>query len=536
MTPRREQHAVRMLVLWCPDWPVVAACSAAGVPADRPAAVFEANRVRACSATARCHGVRRGMRRRPAQSRCPEIAVLDWDQGRDARLFEPVVAAVEELVVGVEVVRPGVVAVPVSGAASYFGGETELVEPLVEHVSATTGVECQIGIADGLFAAQLAAHREMVVERGRTADFLAPLRIAELDQPDVDRAELVGLLRRLGLHTLGAFAALHERDVATRFGSAGRLAHRLSRGVDERPPDRRTPPPELTVVEEFDPALDRVDAAAFAARTAAEKFHNGLSERGLACTVLRIEALTEEAEHFTRTWRCGEPLTPHAVADRVRWQFEGWLHAAAGTTPTAGVRQLRLEPQETVGGASLQLGLWQAGPEDDHTPEADNASRSLVRVQGLLGPDAVCTTVFDGGRAPGERVRLVPWGEQRVAAESANAPWPGRLPAPSPATVFEQPPHACVTDSTDTELAMTARHRLTAAPYRVAVGKEPARWVRMWAGPWPVDARWWEPHGKGALARIQVVLSADTETSETALLLRWEAHRSPQWLVEGVYD
>src|SRR5699024_10059803 len=90
MTPRREQHAVRMLVLWCPDWPVVAACSAAGVPADRPAAVFEANRVRACSATARCHGVRRGMRRRPAQSRCPEIAVLDWDQGRDARLFEPV--------------------------------------------------------------------------------------------------------------------------------------------------------------------------------------------------------------------------------------------------------------------------------------------------------------------------------------------------------------------------------------------------------------------------------------------------------------
>src|SRR5699024_6157675 len=106
----------------------------------------------------------------------------------------------------------------------------------------------------------------------------------------------------------------------------------------------------------------------------------------------------------------------------------------------------------------------------------------------------------------------------------------------SPATVFEQPPRASVTDSTGTELAVTARHRLTAAPCHVAVWDEPGRWVRMWAGPWPVGARWWDPHGKGALVRIQIVLSADMETSETALLLRWEASKSPQWLVEGVYD
>src|SRR5699024_6808306 len=123
-----------------------------------------------------------------------------------------------------------------------------------------------------------------------------------------------------------------------------------------------------------------------------------------------------------------------------------------------------------------------------------------------------------------------------VRADSVGAPWQGRLPAPSPATVFEQPPRASVTDSTGTELAVTARHRLTAAPCHVAVWDEPGRWVRMWAGPWPVGARWWDPHGKGALVRIQIVLSADMETSETALLLRWEASKSPQWLVEGVYD
>jgi protein ImuB len=96
---------VRMLVLWCPDWPAVAAGAAEGVPAHLPAAVFSANRVVACTAVARANGVRRGMRRREAQSKCPELAVFGEDDGRDARLFEPVAAAVEGLVVGVEVVR-----------------------------------------------------------------------------------------------------------------------------------------------------------------------------------------------------------------------------------------------------------------------------------------------------------------------------------------------------------------------------------------------------------------------------------------------
>ncbi|MEV6879744.1 DNA polymerase Y family protein, partial [Amycolatopsis sp. NPDC051128] len=115
-----------MLVLWCPDWPVVAAAAVAGVPVTQPAAVFFANRVVVGNAVARRDGVRRGMRRREAQSRCPDIAVFDADDGRDARLFEAVARAVEALVVGVEVVRPGLVAVPVAGAAAYFGGEHAL--------------------------------------------------------------------------------------------------------------------------------------------------------------------------------------------------------------------------------------------------------------------------------------------------------------------------------------------------------------------------------------------------------------------------
>ncbi|WP_142001911.1 DNA polymerase Y family protein [Amycolatopsis cihanbeyliensis] len=536
-----------MLVLWCPDWPVTAAALAAGVPAHLPAAVFAANRVVACSAVARASGVRRGMRRRDAQSRCPELVVFGEDAGRDARMFEPVAATVEELTVGVEVVRPGLVAVPVRGAATYFGGENELVELLLDHVSVHAGMECQVGIADGLFAAVLAAHRCLLVEAGTAARFLAPLGITELDQPGSDRGELVDLLRRLGLRTLGAFAGLTERDVATRFGTAGVLAHRLARGRSERPPHRRRPPPELAVTESFDPVLDRIDAAAFTAKTLAERFHTGLAAHGLACTRLGIHATTERGEQLTRVWRCAEPLTPQGIADRIRWQFEGWLRAGEGDRPTAGVSQLRLEPEETVTGRSLQFGLWQGssagsalgGLGGEQAPATERAGRALLRVQGLLGPEGVVTAVLDGGRDPAERVRLIPWGDDRAVAGDRQAPWPGRLPPPSPATVFARPVRAVVTDSLGTEVDITERHRITATPHRVALGTGPARRVRDWAGPWPVAAQWWDPHGRGALARVQVLLE-EADQSEVALLLVWQGNdptqNRPLWIVEGMYD
>src|SRR5947209_8775384 len=109
---------VRTLVVWCPDWPVVTA----GL-ADQPAAVVEAGRVVACSAAARAEGVRRGLRRRQAEACCSGLVVVAADEGRDARAFEPVAAAVEAFVPAVEIVRPGVCALATRGPSRYFGGD-----------------------------------------------------------------------------------------------------------------------------------------------------------------------------------------------------------------------------------------------------------------------------------------------------------------------------------------------------------------------------------------------------------------------------
>ena len=203
----------------------------------------------------------------------PRAGVLAPDADRDARAFEPVSPRSRSWPPGWRSSGRGWCAGG-AGAGGYFGGEQAAAERLVDQVAARTGVECQVGLADGLFAAVLAARRGLAVAPGDTPAFLAPLGVEELDrEPDIDRSELVDLLRRLGLRTLGAFAALPRRT--SRPGSAPmpcsppagpRAGFRARRCVAARPE-------ELTVEIELDPPVDRVDAAAFAARGLAERLH-----------------------------------------------------------------------------------------------------------------------------------------------------------------------------------------------------------------------------------------------------------------------
>ena len=268
------------------------------MPATEPVAVLHANRVVACSERARAEGVRRGLRRREAQGRCPQLTVVEHDPGRDARAFEPVVAAVEEVAAGVEVVRPGACALAARGPSRYLGGEEAAAERIVEHVAQSCAVESQVGIADGVFAAGLAARDGRIVPPGGTPEFLADLPVEALGRP-----ALADLLRRLGVRTLGGFAALPAGDVLARFGFDGALAHRLAAGQDHRPLAVRQPPADLTVTSDHDEPIDRVDAAAFAARALAEQLHERLAAYGLACTRLGIEAVTAHGQELHRVWR-----------------------------------------------------------------------------------------------------------------------------------------------------------------------------------------------------------------------------------------
>jgi len=227
----------------------------------------------------------KGKLRRDAQRACPDLRVLADDPQRDGREFCRVLTAITDLVPRVEVVQPGLLAFPAAGPARYHGSEQVLAERVVDTAATAGGGECWVGIADGLFAAALAARRGILVPPGLTPAFLAEHPVGVLGRP-----ELADLLQRLGLRTLGAFASLPPGDVLDRFGADGAHAHRLARGLDERPVAPGRPLPELAVATELDPPLVSVDAAAFAVRPLAEELYRRLSRHGLVCTVLSIEA------------------------------------------------------------------------------------------------------------------------------------------------------------------------------------------------------------------------------------------------------
>src|ERR1035438_7662658 len=170
---------------------------------------------------------------------CPQLCGPDAGP-QAARWFERVITTVTGFCPDVEVAEPGVCAFGARGPARYFGGEAVLAAKIITAV-AELGVESRIGVADGMFAARLAARQAspaspaLVIPAGGTAGFLAAQLVTVLADQGLADQDLAGLLKRLGLGTLGDLAALPAGDVASRFGAAGETAHRLARGLDSPP-------------------------------------------------------------------------------------------------------------------------------------------------------------------------------------------------------------------------------------------------------------------------------------------------------------
>ncbi len=356
---------------------------------------------------------------------CPTL-VEEGERGDEVRVFARVLDVLEGFCPWVGAARQGVATMPARGPARFFGGEEAFVAMLAKAVAETLGSAeaVRVGVADGLFGALLAARAEMVVAPGDTAAFLAPWSTAVLRRPD-----LAVTLQRLGIRTLGQFAALGPAHVSARFGADAAACHRVARGEEG----------ELA----------------------------GLREPGVARRLATVRGDAAEG-----------PLQP------------GFF----GGTSTADVR----------------------------------AARAFARVQRRLGVDAVLVGRLCGGWGPAERGSLVPWGgrDHDTGATGGDAPWPGRLPAPSPVVVLVDPPVVTVLDVSGEPVGVTGRGLLTGPPERCSVDGGPWREVNAWAGPWPVTERWWSARRRRA--RLQVVLGGDL-----ACLLVAERET---WWMEALYD
>lgn len=449
--------------------------------------------------------------------RCPEVCAAAPEDRDAARAFERVVAAVTDLCPLVEVTEPGVCAFAARGPARYFGGETIVARKIIA-AARDIGVACRVGVAEGLRAAQLAAMSAgqepeltgqgpeiTVVPPGGTREFLAGLDVSVLDG-----ADLAQLLRRLGVRTLGDLAALPATDVASRFGAIGEAAHRLARGADERPLAASPPAEDLSVVAEFDPPQTLAEPLVFAGKTLAEELFQTLNRKGLTCARVMVQARWADGRESSRLWRHDGLLTTVQLADRVRWQLDGWQAGAPAVSDVVGrgadeeygggVTLLRLAPDQVVRAGGLQLALW------GEAVITDRVARAAMRLQAMLGHEAVLRPLPSGGRNAADHVTQTPLWDKEEPKFPVDQPWPGRIPGPAPAVVYQGRARAATVTGDDGRIVtVSGRCAVSAPPATLTVEGEPPRAITGWTGPWPLTERWWDDEASSRKARFQFV-------------------------------
>ncbi|UJA20070.1 hypothetical protein HJD18_07475 [Thermoleophilia bacterium SCSIO 60948] len=193
------------------------------------------------SAAAEAYGVRPGIGLSEALARCPSLELVTPDPDRAEERWEVAVRRLEEIGAEVEAERPGEAFFSVGALVGLYGGPA----PALARAGRALGTAARLGAGPTRLCAQAAARRARArraapIVAGRDAErFVAELPITALRDRLPDRwqaASLPETLERLGIGSIGEFAALPAAAIADRFGEPGLRALRIARG--EEPPLR----------------------------------------------------------------------------------------------------------------------------------------------------------------------------------------------------------------------------------------------------------------------------------------------------------
>lgn len=208
-------------------------------------------RIGQVSQAAQAQGVASGMVLGEALARCPKLRLVAPDPVGAAKAWERTVSSLEGIGASVFAPQAGTALFEADGLLRLHCGMRGVVEATAKAVREPV----RIGAAASSFAARQAAasariRKARVVGGGEQGarEFLAPLSVASL-LADERAGMIVPTLARLGINTLGRFAALSPATISDRFGRVGIEARELALGRGPRLIPR-TPP--LQLAEEID--------------------------------------------------------------------------------------------------------------------------------------------------------------------------------------------------------------------------------------------------------------------------------------------
>ena len=216
-----------------------------------------------------------------------------------------------------------------------------------------------------------------------------------------------------------------------RFGWPGLLAHRLARGLDDRPIQARPADEDAGVEAEIDPPAERIETVAFAARALADDMVGRLARDGLDCVSVGIEAESDSGHASRRRWRHELPLRrrgrrrPGALAARglvpVTRSSDGPSNAHPDHAPSGGARRRpstrnvgREEPRRRASRPGAGPGAGPPGPRSRDRPppvqrppprrhRPPGAAARSRRQQALPRPRPLCDLQEQTGKSSQDR-------------------------------------------------------------------------------------------------------------------------------------
>jgi protein ImuB len=433
-----------------------------------------------------------GMPLREAESHWPDVSYRADAPAEYAQAIEPVLELLAELSPTVEwSADPAggtaaarheptaryAVFLDGTGLVGLYGSEARLGRLIVRELWERTGHRARIGIADGRYAALLAALRGdltpptplsgsgegtiCIVPAGGDAQFLAPLPVLLLPLPPEARERLAAL----GARTLLDFSRLPANALRHRFGPEGITARMLAAGHDEGPLRPRVTPLQLHDTLELEWVETSLDRLLFLLKHLADRLSVRLGHHGLGCGRLRIIWLLDEAGLSTgdeflepdadpgttppgppaedgtvvSVVRLAEPAGSGAsLLEHLRWHAEGMKpdrFRDPRTGQMRGVRGILVEAEELAQLGGRQLALF---PGEDgraaHPERLLAAERALARLQARWGEDAVQQAELVASRRPEHAFR---WRETAIQTTLPSQPQPRarRTTKESPASV-----------------------------------------------------------------------------------------------------
>jgi len=280
----------------------------------------------------------------------------------------------------------------IAGTEKLLGSPEVLARELLRRVQ-VLGVSASVAISrnfyTALFYVRGASSRIAFIAPGNEGPALAPLPLKVLDISS-EHAETFGLW---GIRTLGAVAALPEKELISRIGQEGRRLRQLARG---ELPHHFVPYEaafELQERMELDTPVEQLDSLLFVLGVMLEQLTLRATARVLALASVIITLSLEGGATHVRTVRPALPTN-----DRPLWIKLLHLDLEAHP-PQAAIVVVTLvaEPGST---SKVQLGLF-----SPQLPEPMRLDVTLARIRALVGDECVGSPVLrDTNQPDGFRV------------------------------------------------------------------------------------------------------------------------------------